>query len=156
MIPKSLNLLCLLSLALSLGCSRDDEGRLPTEKVKVKLMYKDKPVEGATVTFMIMPTASQSPPPAYGITDTQGMANLTTYETGDGAVIGKHTVLIVKQEFTNQKDVASQDSAEYNPGMTPPPKTKHLLPQKYSLPTSGLTADIAKGKPLEFTFELKD
>ncbi len=147
-----------------LGCNNAEDGRLPTAKVTVTVNYKGKPVENAVVAFTSTSTGAAGkeaapPPPAFGRTNEQGKAELMTYETGDGAVLGSHQVSIAKDEFTNQKVEASQDSADYAPapGASPLPKVKSMLPPKYSLPgMSGLQAEVKSGNTNEFTFDLKD
>lgn len=143
-------LACVVGLS---GCGGGDDGRLPTAPVEVTVMYKGAPVEGAVVTFTTM-----SPPPAFGKTDAAGKAKLTTYEDSDGAILGSHKVMVVKQQFDGViKEEASQDSEDYapSPGASPLPKVKDLLPKKYSLPGStDLKADVVKGDNT-FTFELK-
>lgn len=145
-----------LSLALLVfgGCDSTPEGQLPTAPVEVTVLYNGKPVEGADVTFV----NASGPPPAFGKTDASGKAKLHTYAADDGATLGEHSVSVVKQEFDKVKQEASQDSADYNPspGASPLPVVKHLLPKKYSLPTtSGLTAKVESGQN-EVTLELKD
>ena len=140
------------------GCIGGDDGRLATAPVEVTVLYKGKAVPSAVVTFMIAGSgavAGQSP--AFGTTNANGKAKLQTFKANDGAVLGNHTVMIAKQEFADQKEAASQDSAEYNPGASPLPVVKHLLPVKYSLPgSSTLTAEVVKGKTNSFSFDLKD
>lgn len=143
-------------LLFAVGCTGSTGDTKPTAPVKVTVTQKGKPVEGATVTF----TVPNNPPPAFGITDAQGVATLKTYKDGDGALIGSHTVTIVKVELgkSKGKDEGSQDEGNYkpSPGETPIPTLKDLLPGKYKLPgTSGLTADVKSGKN-EFTFDLSD
>jgi hypothetical protein len=141
-------------LALVSGCDSTPEGRQPVANVEVTVTYKGKPVENAVVTY----TSPAGPPPAFGKTDANGKSSLSTYEAGDGAVLGSHVVTIVKQEFDNVKEDAPQDSPEYkpSPGASPIPVVKNLLPRKYMLPgTSGLTATVEKGKN-EHRFELVD
>lgn len=143
-----------LALLCACGCDSTPEGQLPTAPVEVTVTYNGKPVEGADVTFI----NSSGPPPAFGKTDANGKAQLSTYSSGDGATLGDHLVSVVKQEFDKVKQEASQESADYNPspGASPLPVVKHLLPKKYSLPTtSGLTAKVEKGKN-QITLELKD
>ncbi|MCH8830716.1 MAG: carboxypeptidase regulatory-like domain-containing protein, partial [Planctomycetes bacterium] len=60
-------------LILVSGCS-SDEDRPDTIPVSGTVMYKGKPVEGATVTFR-NPEASR---PASGVTDSKGKFQLTT------------------------------------------------------------------------------
>jgi hypothetical protein len=157
-IVKRITLLAASCVVIAiLGCNPGESDRLPRAPVDVKVTYKGAPVENAVVTFLSMGVGAEAGrPPAFGRTGSDGTVKLGTYESSDGAVIGKHGVSIVKQEFTNQKAVADQDSPDYNPGASPVPQTKHLLPQKYAVAgTSGLTADVVKG-PNSFTFELKD
>ncbi len=150
-----MRVLLVASLLLTLiGCGGSDDGRLPTAPVEVTVNYKGKPVVDAVVTFTVL----MSPPPAFGKTDANGVAKLTTYETADGAILGKHTVMIVKQDFDGViKEEADQESADYapSPGASPVPKVKDLLPKKYGLPgTTDLSAEVVKGSNA-FTFDLK-
>ncbi|MGN6136238.1 MAG: hypothetical protein ACTHOU_17265 [Aureliella sp.] len=137
------------------GCESVPEGQLPVAPVEVTVNYKGQPVEEAVVTF----ASSEGKPPAFGRTDAQGIARMTTYKTEDGAVLGTHSVSVVKQEFDGViKEEASQDSEDYNPspGASPLPKVKDLLPKKYSLPTtSGLTVDVKSGEN-KVTLDLVD
>ncbi len=140
-------------LALIIGCG-PTEPRDPTAKVNVTVTYKGAPVEGALVTFTIL----QTPPPAYGTTDAQGKASLTTYVAGDGAIIGNHSVMVMKQEFDNTPVAADQETEAYDPTQgSPVPKVKDLIPKKYgSSITSDLKAEVVAGKVNEFTFDLQD
>lgn len=141
------------SLIAFCGCGGADDGRLPTAPVEVTVTYKGKPVEGAVVTFTTL-----EPPPAFGKTDAAGVAKLQTYEEGDGAILGSHKVMIVKQDFDGViKEEADTESPDYNPspGASPLPKIKDLLPKKYGLPgTTDLTAEVVGGEN-KFTFDLK-
>jgi hypothetical protein len=127
-------------------------GAQPTKKVSVIVMYKGAPLEGASVTFV---NQEGAPAPAVGKTDAQGKAIMKTYIEGDGAVFGKHKVMIDKSEAYGGQTV-EQDSPDYNPN-APPPKVKHHIPQKYAdYANSGLTAEVTESGPSEFTFDLKD
>jgi hypothetical protein len=126
-------------------------GAKPTVPVKVTVTYKGAPVEGATVTFI---ESGETPTPSYGLTDAQGSAQLKT-SYAEGAVVGAHQVTITKTQ-TEGGPMADQDSPDYNPD-PPPAVVKSLIPQKYgSTATSGLSADVKKGDPNEFTFDLTD
>ena len=151
--PVSLALSCLL---LS-GCQPDTRpaDARPTKPVSVTVTYKGAPVEGAGVTFV----SEMNPIAAYGRTDASGKAALKTYVEGDGAVVGKHKVIVSKMEAVGGGGEASIDSADYAPpgdaGAPPPPK--HLIPAKYASPaTSGLTADVTESGPNEVKLELVD
>ncbi len=146
-------LVCLVVVVFPLvGCGpKLPPGAKPTKAVTVTVTYKGAAVDGAVVTFV---EQADKPANANGITDAQGKAKLKTYVEGDGAVLGSHKVLISKSIAVGGQDVNSDDP-KYDPN-APPSTVKYLLPQKYSLFTSGLTAEVTKAGPSEFTFDLKD
>lgn len=131
------------------GCQTSDRppGAKPTKPVTVTVTYKGAPVEGATVSFLC-------DPPSYGRTDASGVAKMKTYVEGDGAIVGTHKATVIKTE-TVGGSTADQDSADYNPD-APPGETKHLIPEKYSQPTAGLTAEVKESGTNEIKFELND
>src|SRR5262245_40718628 len=146
-------LLCLsLVSMLPLGCGPGvPAGARPTKKVSAVVLYKGAPVAGASVTFV---ETSDKPIIATGITDTQGKTKLKTYVDGDGAVLGSHKVMISKMEAVGGQTV-DVDDPKYDPN-APPSTVRYILPQKYSLTTSGLTAEVSASGPSEFTFDLKE
>src|SRR5688572_7087832 len=73
------------------GCSSGPD-RPETFSVTGKVTYNDKPVDGATVTFV----SDNSPHAAVGITDAAGQYTLMTFVKDDGAVPGNYRVKIVK------------------------------------------------------------
>ncbi len=124
---KSMTLAALLLSAHS-GCS--GSGARPTlVPVKGKVTYKGQPLTKGIIRFE---------PDGYGRMATgelqaDGTFVLTTYENGDGAVVGQHRV--------------------YFTGTSSNPK-KELVPQKYTTPDgSKLTADVDPDHT-EFTFDL--
>jgi len=126
------------------GCDTVPDGQLPTAPVEVTVMYKNQPVEEAIVTF----AGEEGTPPAFGRTDADGKAKMSTYNSADGATLGTHSISVVKQEFSGVKEEAPQDSPEYNPspGASPLPVVKDLLPKKFALPTtSGLSVNVVEG-----------
>ena len=139
-------------LCLVAGCGPPD-GQRPTAPVEVTVTYQGKPVDGATVTFV----TSVEPMAANGITDAQGIAQLSTYGVKDGAVIGSNLVTITKTEVDNnaKKKEVPPDQADMV-GYTPLTPLKSLLPKKYEMPgSSGLTGEVKSGKN-KFSFDLKD
>jgi len=140
------------------GCDSTPEGQLPTAKVKVTITQGGKPINDAVVTF----AQDGEKPPAFGKTDAEGNASLSTYGSLDGAILGSHMVTVAKNEFVTSKGAkpkkeGSVEEGTYDPGVgsTPPPVIKTLLPAKYGMPTtSGLKAEVVKGKLNEFTFDL--
>jgi hypothetical protein len=119
------------------GCSSD---RMRTAPVKGKVMYKGKPVPNGTITFN-----PASGPTATGEIQADGTFVLTTYRKADGAIPGKHTVVIVAMQ-----DMTNKLPEERTP--LPPP----IVPDKYtSAATTNLKVEV-KDAPNNFDFDLKD
>jgi hypothetical protein len=107
------------------GCSRGDR---PVARVSGVVTYNGKPLTTGTVMFVPI----ESGPPAYGKIEPDGRYKLSTYSSGDGAVIGKHAVMITALEQLTPEEAA-------NPLRSP----KLLIPMKYNdTKTSGLTAEV--------------
>lgn len=140
--------LVIFVVVLLAGCSGSD--RPPLAKVSGVVTLDKAPVEGAAVMFM--PVAGGRP--AQGLTDAQGKFTLTTFDEGDGAIIGEHKVTVTKVQITGAKATADGLSGTTEAGAV---KETWLVPQRYSVPeTSKLTATVAKGMPpvtLELTPE---
>ena len=154
--PVSLRLLfcLLLGAILLLGCGpKLPPGARPTKKVTAVVLYKGAPVAGAAVTF-IEQSQADKPAIANGFTDAEGKAQMKTYVDGDGAVLGSHKVIISKMVAEGGQTV-DVDDPKYDPN-APPAKVKYVLPQKYSLMTSGLSAEVSASSPVELTFDLTD
>jgi hypothetical protein len=106
-----------------------------TATVSGTVLYKNTPVDGATVIFHPKgegPTVK----PAQGRTDSSGHFTLTTYfgptEQPAGALPGDYTVTVTKID---------EPQGAYDPHKDPP--LKNHLPDKYSTPQkSPLTATI--------------
>jgi hypothetical protein len=91
--------LCLASTCLWVvfsGCGGSNE--YETTPVSGVVTCQGKPVGNATVNFTPLLDASRAPGqrgrPALGLTDKDGRFTLTTYNDGDGAIVGKHTVTV--------------------------------------------------------------
>ena len=138
---RNISLLLLVVLCAAVGCG---SGRLPTAPVEGKVLYQGKPLQFGNV--MLQP---DSGPMARGTIQSDGSFRLSTYGSGDGAVIGTHRVRVAC--FENQ-----------SPNAPPPNPTrelsvgKSLIPRKYLyLDTSGLRVEVeSKNEP--FVFELAD
>lgn len=112
------------------GCSSEDEWTAKRPKVHsasglVKL--DGKPLDDATVIYHSQSHALS----AQGTTDKAGRFTLTTFDSGDGAVEGKHKVVITKRTYEKRK--TKYDSAEEKSVALIP---KELLPSRYALPTT--------------------
>lgn len=149
----------LLSVIAGCGGTTKPSNREPVFKVQGKVTYKGKPVAGADVTFR-SESVERS---AFGRTDDQGNYRLSTFGANDGAVAGKHSVIITKGAAAEpSKPDAPVESVDYVPPgyekEKPKPKAKSDFPEKYSKPaTSGLLAIVNDdGKPNQIDFELND
>lgn len=111
------------------GCGPTGK-RIATAPVQGKITYKGSPVTTGTVMFV--PTSGG--PPATGEIQPDGTYSLKTYDPGDGAVLGNHTVAVTAMDLpagTPEDPVAA-------PTM--------LVPAEFGNPsTSGLTAEVAEG-----------
>ncbi len=133
--------------AVGCGGAAHDPNRPKTVPVTVVITYQQKPVEGATVSFV----AEGAGHSATALTDASGRAALTTFATGDGAVPGKYRVGVSKvfiETLQNPND----------PGGPPlGSKQVHGVPQRYNdAAKSGLTAEVTDGGKNEFPFALAD
>lgn len=123
--------LFITSLSLTTaGCSSGDEWTAKRPKVYraqgvVKL--DGNPLDEATVIYH----SQSNDVSAQGVTDKNGNFTLTTYDANDGAVEGKHKVVITKRTYEKRK--TKYDSPEESSIALIP---KELLPTKYSLPTT--------------------
>jgi hypothetical protein len=113
----------LIAIACS-GCG----SKSPVARVRGKVLLDDKPLAmGSVVT---LPRAGRGATGAIN----DGEFELSTFGTGDGALIGTHKVAVVANEPSNSTD------AEAPPG-------KLLVPQRYTNPaTSGLTIEVKAGE----------
>lgn len=126
-----LSILSVLSLA---GCGGD--GRLPTATVRGKVTYNGEPLKIGSLLFV--PVGGG--PTAEANIDKNGNYSLGTYETADGAVLGKHQVMITA--FTAAggsglpEDAVKGDAAPVS-----------IIPEKFGdLAKSGLEVEVKSGK----------
>lgn len=122
------------------GCGADQSRDLPrTVPVSGEILLKGKPVLDAFLTFHPQGTGN----PAFGKVDENGKFQLTTYEKGDGAVLGQHTVTV---QIMPEGAVPGME-AETGKGMS--------IPKKYNSPaTSPLKVTIKDSdNELQLTLE---
>lgn len=159
MLCTRLTALMLAALFLTIaGCGGADRPELvPVSGV---VLDKDgKPVAGAEVVFH----NPQAPRQAAGTTDNEGKFRLTSFEEGDGAIIGEHKVSVskVKSDASLESADAADPSAAYGEGMDAAAAgdmdsiQTSELPAKYADPeTSGLSFPVTKEGPNEFEIKL--
>ncbi|MCA9014241.1 MAG: carboxypeptidase regulatory-like domain-containing protein [Planctomycetaceae bacterium] len=120
------------------GCGSGVD-RPSTSKVEGTVTFDNQPLEGASISFI-----PQDGRPASGFTDASGHFVLKTFEAGDGAIPGEHTVIVTKV------------TAESNSGDDIYAKQKSVIPEKYGdLKKSGLTATVKADGENNFNFDLK-
>lgn len=125
-----------LLLVVASGCGGSTADRSPTAAVKGTVTYQGNPLPKGTV--LLHPQKGRS---ASGKVVDGQIVEVTTYETGDGAVLGEHRVSIQSVE-TDSKDSTM---------------SKSLIPVRYGNPeTSMITTKIEADKTNELTIELKD
>lgn len=135
---------CCIGFFLSLAGCGGGNG-LETAPVVGKVLINGQPLAFGSISFR--PKAGS---PATGQIQSDGSFTLTTYKSGDGAIIGPHDVLVIATESDAGSVSPSQPGEEVVMG-------KSTIPQKYtSFSTSGLTAEVVADKKNEFTFELKE
>ncbi|QDU74855.1 hypothetical protein Pan97_18730 [Bremerella volcania] len=144
--------LCVIGLIGCLtGCGESTPSLNPgvdVYKTQVKVVQDGQPVEGAKVAF----SAKGQQRGASGITNADGIAQLTTFDLNDGAVAGEHMVKISKEEVQVLKEADPDDPLSV--GQT---KVVQHLPVKYSrFNTSGLSATVTSTEAGNtFEFEIK-
>jgi len=142
----------LAMLGLMVGCGPNRPEMAP---VSGTVLYEGKPLEGATVKFM--PEGEGRP--ATGTTDAEGRFTLTTFEKGDGAVVGDHVVTVSKYAKPTVQPIKSDENgvrfrslAEEQAYYNPP----SLLPERYGNEVqSPLRATVQSGETNDITLELK-
>lgn len=126
------------ALLMLAGCGSGVD-RPSTAQVEGTVTFDNQPLEGASISFI-----PQDGRPASGFTDAGGHFVLKTFEPGDGAILGEHTVIVTKV------------AADSNSGDDIYAKQKSVIPEKYGdLKKSGLTATVKPDGGNKFSFELK-
>jgi hypothetical protein len=132
----------LLVLLSTIGCGARP-GTAPTARVSGTVTYQGKPIEGVNIAFV--PTSGR---PASGVTDASGRFTLSTFGTGDGAVLGSHKVVLAEMP----------DDAQPMPGEPGWEKWKNRklrFAKKYADPElSGFTAEVKSGTKNVFSFDM--
>jgi hypothetical protein len=146
-----LSLVAGLGLLFQLGgCSSYDRNMPKLGKVRGKVSYQGKPVSTGRVVFTpVSGKAGDSGQGASGEIDTNGTYEMTTFNTGDGAILGQHIVTVVVRE---KQEMPKPDADSHIKYEVP----KALTPAKYSTADkSPLRCTVVEGGT-EFNIELKD
>lgn len=138
--------LVIFSGLLVTGCEvkQDVSHRLPTNKATGVVTLDGVPVGGATVIFHSV----QHSVAASGLTDQNGVFQLSTYESGDGVVAGRHQVSIEKVELRSTPDSRGE---AYPPEID---EVRHLHIRYADPKTSELFAEIGTPDARAIQFNL--
>ena len=121
------------------GCRNANE--LDTAPVSGRVLMNGKPLSTGTVTFV--PNRGRV---ANGDIQSDGTFELSTYRSGDGAIVGSHkaAVLVIRSDIDPAKG-PEQD------------KPLMLIPPRYvTAEESGLKYEVRAGQNNNFTLELHD
>ncbi len=137
-------------LALFVGCG--GETGPAVYPVTGTVTYQGQAVEGAVVAFR----GESATKIATGTTDSEGRFQLATYQPGDGAVPGKHTVTVSKTIEAGDTSVSlSMDEALENPQAQA--DSQNELPARYADPaTSPIELTVSADDANDFTIELTE
>ncbi|MGH7201639.1 MAG: carboxypeptidase-like regulatory domain-containing protein, partial [Planctomycetaceae bacterium] len=140
------------------GCGGGDQPE--TYPVVGTVTLDGEPVDRAHVIFH-PENPAQGGVTARGQTDESGAYQLTTFDTGDGAVAGTYTVTISKVDAgeTETMEVDLDDpGAAYDEMMTtgdPTVDVENQLPADYASPATSPEKRTVKEDENEFNFDLK-
>jgi hypothetical protein len=145
----TMSLMAGLGLVLSLGGCSTDPNMPKLGKVHGKVTYKGKPLDGGHIVFTpATGKGGETGQVATGEINPDGTYEMTTFNTGDGAILGQHIVTVVVQKGEMPKpDEYSRIKYEL---------PKNLAPTKYaSADKSPLRCTVVEGGTT-FDIELKD
>ena len=112
-----------------------------TAPVRGKVIFKGKGVPNGTVNFI--PEGGGTS--ATGKIQPDGSFTLTTFKHGDGAILGKHKIVIVAMQ--DMKDTLPEARSPL-----PPP----IVQMKYTSPATTTLFETVEDKENNFTLDLKD
>ena len=135
--------LMLAVLGLAFGQLTACSGRPKAYPAGGRVTYEDgEPLKGGRIEVRSL----EHPLVARGSIGNDGQFTLTTYKTDDGAVAGKHEVLIV------QKFLADIDSMQEHAKHASMARTLDKKYSKYA--TSGLSVEVKRGADNQFTLQV--
>jgi hypothetical protein len=133
------------------GCS-DDRSKPPMAKVTGKVVYKGKPVNNGSVIFTpVAGKGGETGQNATGQLESDGSFTLTTFNTGDGAILGQHVVTVEARGDDLNK--LNQPKADGTIAYVLP---KPTIPAKYTSPSTSPLRFTVEKTDNNFEIELKD
>jgi len=146
-----LSLVAGLGLVFQLsGCSSHDPNMPKLGKVHGKVSYQGKTLDSGRVVFT--PVAGKGGDSGQGATgeiNSDGSFEMTTFNTGDGAILGQHVVTVVVPQKGEMPKPDKYSQIKY---VLP----KNVTPSKYATADkSPLRCTVVEGGT-EFSIDLKD
>ena len=109
-----------------------------------RVTFEGKPLQFGTVMFQL----ESGGQPARAMIQSDGTFELSTFEEGDGAIVGNHKVRVTSYSSQDPQQQARS-------GPTGDTLGKLLIPKRYTMfGTSGLTATVAPDQNEPYVFEL--
>ena len=141
------------------GCGNSD--RPPLGRVTGKVTYKGQPLEVGEVVFNpMLESAAKTGQPAIGTLGSGGYYRLTTFDDGDGALVGEHIVTVKSNEVIRSQKPRKNDVEGIR---TPGPdgklsyvSLKSRIPVKYGNPNKSGLRFTVKPESNEFNIDLTD
>jgi hypothetical protein len=146
------SLLAGLGLVLALGGCSGDPSMPKLGKVHGKVSYKGKPLDSGHIVFTpATGKGGETGQVATGEIESDGSYEMTTFNTGDGAILGQHIVTVVVHEK------GSENLGKPKPDSTIDYKLpKMVTPSRYATAEkSPLRCTVVEGGTT-FDIELKD
>jgi hypothetical protein len=152
------------------GCGTDPS-KPPLGRVHGRVTYNGKPLTNGSVIFTPVagPTGGATGQIAAGQLGSDGSYTLTTFEKGDGAILGQHVVTVEAHEGNvAELNLPATPGAERKPssqvksgrrvgvGMVPYLTPKPVIPRKYMDPESTPFRYTVKPGDNRFDLELID
>ncbi len=148
----SLGALVFTSTGCGSGVKRPEMG-----KVHGTVTYKGAPVASGLITFFLVEGKSgEAGQPAISELGSDGSFELTTFDTGDGAVLGQHKAVVVAKSTGGEPIPEGMIPSQLPQDLKKYEGPKPLVPEKYmSADKTPLKYTVRPGDN-NFTIELKD
>ncbi|WP_428306749.1 hypothetical protein [Lacipirellula sp.] len=141
----------LVASGILLGCG---DGHPPVAPVSGVVTFGGNPVETGTITFH-----QPGGRPAAGALGLGGAYKLTTFEAGDGALLGAHKVVIDAVRVSGgpppAKSFADEIKQSQMPQTAAGPTVQRLVPENYASQTSTPLEAEVKSEDNVINFHLK-
>jgi hypothetical protein len=148
-------LVLLASAALLLGCGGDPR-KPKLGRVSGKVTYNGKPVTKGVVSFVpVSGPGTATGQSATGEIGSDGSYQLTTFESGDGAVLGEHRVIVQSREDDPVLKGGGMPIPDKQGRLNIKPPT-YLVPQKYATTGNSPLSFTVKEGSNRYDIELKD